>query len=115
MLSNFRNRMRQLDNDMNNGQGGGDRPSGRGVRRRGHGGGDDGGDHDPGDHASSSTSQAGERYGPKRWLASQKTATKELELFRQRKTLPKLTLSPNWGLCSRHLFANCLRIGKARL
>eukprot|EP00971_Amphidinium_carterae_P114701 2272310-Amphidinium_carterae.1 len=60
MLSSFRNRMKQLDNDMNNGPGDGqDRPNGRGLRRRGHGGGDDG-DDAPSDHPSSSTSQAGD-------------------------------------------------------
>eukprot|EP00971_Amphidinium_carterae_P026189 516400-Amphidinium_carterae.1 len=38
MLSNFRNRKKQLDNDIKNGPGGGqDRQNGRGSRRRGHG------------------------------------------------------------------------------
>eukprot|EP00971_Amphidinium_carterae_P151345 3000728-Amphidinium_carterae.1 len=97
MLSSFRDRMRQLSDDMNS-QGGGDRPGGRGARRRGHGGDGGGdGDKDPSNPPSSSTSQAGERYGPKRWTAYQKTTeTKEVELFKQRKTLPKLTLGPNW-------------------
>eukprot|EP00971_Amphidinium_carterae_P174195 3452515-Amphidinium_carterae.1 len=73
---------------MNNGPGGGrDRQNGRGLRRRGHGEGDDG-DDAASDHPSSSTSQAGERYGPGREHATQKTTTKKLELFRQRKTLP---------------------------
>eukprot|EP00971_Amphidinium_carterae_P070996 1403781-Amphidinium_carterae.1 len=92
VLRNFHNRMNRVNNDADSQ--GGDRPSGRGSRRRGHGG--DGGDDgdDPDNPPSSSTSQAGDRYGPKRWHTAQKT--KELELFKQRKTLPKLVLVQNW-------------------
>eukprot|EP00971_Amphidinium_carterae_P111969 2217554-Amphidinium_carterae.1 len=89
MLRSFRNRMRRLNEDVDSQ--GGDKPSGRGARRRGNGG--DGGDDgdDPSNPPSSSTSQAGDGYGPKRWSAYQKTKeTKELELFRQRRSLPKL-------------------------
>eukprot|EP00971_Amphidinium_carterae_P178022 3530583-Amphidinium_carterae.1 len=76
MLSNFRDRMKQLSDDMHD-QGNGDRPGGRGARRRGHGG-DGGGDGDPSNPPSSSTSQAGgDRYGPKRWSSHQKTEIKE--------------------------------------
>eukprot|EP00971_Amphidinium_carterae_P089003 1761720-Amphidinium_carterae.1 len=95
MLSSFRDRMRQLSDDMNN-QGNGDRHNGRGDRRRGHGG-DGGGDGDPSGPPSSSTSQAGgSRNGPKGWSSYQKAEMKEPELFKQRKTLPKLTLGPGW-------------------
>eukprot|EP00971_Amphidinium_carterae_P116902 2315078-Amphidinium_carterae.1 len=97
MQSSFCDRIRQLSDDINS-QGGEDWPGGKGARRRGHeedGGGD--GDNDFSNPPSSSTSQAGERYGSKRWTAYQKTTkTKEVELFKQRKTLPKLTLGPNW-------------------
>eukprot|EP00971_Amphidinium_carterae_P096665 1913333-Amphidinium_carterae.1 len=92
MLRNFRNRMRRVNEDMDNQ--GGDRPGGRGARRRGHG--EDGADYgdDSKNPPSSSTSEG---YGPKRWLAYQKIKkTKELELFRQRRSLPKLILAQNW-------------------
>eukprot|EP00971_Amphidinium_carterae_P126912 2514540-Amphidinium_carterae.1 len=60
MLRSFRDRMRRLNEDMDRQDG--DRPSGRGSRRRGHG--EDGGDEDDGgdpyNPPSSSTSQAGE-------------------------------------------------------
>eukprot|EP00971_Amphidinium_carterae_P277259 5502539-Amphidinium_carterae.1 len=56
MLSSFRDRMKQLSDDMN-GQGNEDRPSGRGARRRGYGE-DGGGDGDSSNPPSSSTSQA---------------------------------------------------------
>eukprot|EP00971_Amphidinium_carterae_P186671 3705562-Amphidinium_carterae.2 len=69
VLRNFRNKMNRVNNDADSQ--GGDRPSGRGARRRGHGG-DGGGDDgdDPDNPPSSSTSQAGDRYGPKRWQAT---------------------------------------------
>eukprot|EP00971_Amphidinium_carterae_P175191 3472836-Amphidinium_carterae.1 len=90
MLKSFRDRMRRLNDDM-------DKPSGRGARRRGPGGGGGVDGDDPNNPPSSSTSQAGDSYGPKRWLAYQKTKeSKELELFKQRKALPKLTLGQNW-------------------
>eukprot|EP00971_Amphidinium_carterae_P119689 2371161-Amphidinium_carterae.2 len=91
MVRNFRNRMNRVNNDDGHG---GDRPSGSGARRRGHGGdGGDGGD-DPDKPPSSSGSQAGDGYGPRRWHTAQKT--KGLELFKQRKTLPNLVLAQNW-------------------
>eukprot|EP00971_Amphidinium_carterae_P245556 4876648-Amphidinium_carterae.1 len=58
---------------------------------------DGGGDGDFSGPPSSFASQAGsDRYGPKRWTGYQKTEMKEVELFKQRKTLPKLTLGPGW-------------------
>eukprot|EP00971_Amphidinium_carterae_P052839 1040444-Amphidinium_carterae.1 len=61
MLRSFRNRMRRLNEDMDSPDG--DKPSGRGAGRRGHGG--DGGDDgdDPSNPPSSSTSQAGHVKG----------------------------------------------------
>eukprot|EP00971_Amphidinium_carterae_P173376 3436777-Amphidinium_carterae.1 len=87
--------MDQLERDKPSSQRGGLHPGGGG----GGGPGDDGGDD--GSHRSipsSRRSQAGDDGygGVRRWHTTPKPETKRLEIFKQRKTLPKLILTGNW-------------------
>eukprot|EP00971_Amphidinium_carterae_P048787 961535-Amphidinium_carterae.2 len=99
-MRNFRNRINRVNNDENEGN----RPSGRD-------GGDGGYDPDQGP-ASSTGSQAGDGYGPRRWHTAQKT--KRLELFKQRKTLPKLVLAQNWKTMQPALRDRSSKTGRPR-
>eukprot|EP00971_Amphidinium_carterae_P111674 2211507-Amphidinium_carterae.1 len=80
---------------------GGDRPnfSRGGIHRGGGGGGDpsdDGGDDGHRSIASSRRSQVGDDgYGVRRWQTP-KPETRRVEIFKQRKNLPKLIVTGNW-------------------